>query len=190
MEYLDFVIDNYIWFLVGGIVLLMTIIGYVAEKTEFGKKTKKSTKKETKAVVQEVEVPVVSEPEEVVETEEKPSENEVEETIEPEEELQSEMVVNEPKEEPMEDLDDIEIKEPISNALETPVSEEAVEESIPAELYAGLDGTPNLYKNDSLVDDEKEEDKFDMDLPNIEELKDDTTESEENVLEDDDIWKF
>ena len=52
---MDFVIDNYLWFVVGGIVLLMIIIGYFAEKTNFGKKplSEKKPKKETK----EIEVP-------------------------------------------------------------------------------------------------------------------------------------
>lgn len=35
---MDFVIDNYLWFVIGGIVILMIIIGYFAEKTDFGKK--------------------------------------------------------------------------------------------------------------------------------------------------------
>lgn len=34
---MEFIADNYIWFIVGGIVLLMTFIGYIAEKTDFGK---------------------------------------------------------------------------------------------------------------------------------------------------------
>lgn len=36
--YVDFFVDNWLWFLVGGIVLLMTLIGYIAEKTDFGRK--------------------------------------------------------------------------------------------------------------------------------------------------------
>lgn len=188
MEYLDFVIDNYIWFLVGGIVLIMTIIGYVAEKTEFGKKSKKNSKKETKTVAQEE--PEVFEQEEVNEEVELPLVEEVEETVEPEEELQNE-TIEESNEEPMEDLDEIEIKEPaITEDLETPLSEEVEEDSIPEELYAGLDGTPNLYKNDDETDFEEKEDKFDIDLPNIEGLKEDTIDSDKNILEDDDIWKF
>lgn len=48
---MQFITDNYIWFLIGGIVLLMVIIGYIAEKTDFGhkdvgKKEKKDKKKE------------------------------------------------------------------------------------------------------------------------------------------------
>ena len=36
--YVDFFVDNWPWFLLGGIVLLMTLIGYIAEKTDFGRK--------------------------------------------------------------------------------------------------------------------------------------------------------
>jgi len=35
---MQFVFDNYIWFLVGGIIILMVVIGYIAEKTDFGHK--------------------------------------------------------------------------------------------------------------------------------------------------------
>lgn len=35
---MDFVIDNYLWFVLGAVILLMLIIGYCAEKTDFGKK--------------------------------------------------------------------------------------------------------------------------------------------------------
>lgn len=35
---MDFLIDNYLWFIIGGIVLIMIVIGYFAEKTDFGRK--------------------------------------------------------------------------------------------------------------------------------------------------------
>lgn len=62
---MDFVIDNYLWFVIGGIILLMIIIGYFAEKTNFGKKplSEKKPKEETKEVEvpEEVEEPSVTE---------------------------------------------------------------------------------------------------------------------------------
>lgn len=61
---MDFVIDNYLWFIIGAIVLLMIIIGYFAEKTDFGKKPLK-TKKEKKEV-SNIEQPL-EETEEIVE---------------------------------------------------------------------------------------------------------------------------
>ena len=35
---MEFFVDNWLWFLVGAIVILMTLIGYIAEKTDFGRK--------------------------------------------------------------------------------------------------------------------------------------------------------
>lgn len=57
-EVMQFIMDNYIWFAVGGIVIIMAIIGYFADKTDFGRKTyekepkakkEKKQKKEKKA---------------------------------------------------------------------------------------------------------------------------------------------
>ncbi len=35
---MEFIMDNYIWFIVGGIVILMAVIGYFADKSDFGRK--------------------------------------------------------------------------------------------------------------------------------------------------------
>ena len=69
---MEFFVDNWLWFLVAGIVILMTIIGYIAEKTDFGrkdmpkvekpKKEKKDKKKESKAKQPLTEVLEVEEP--------------------------------------------------------------------------------------------------------------------------------
>lgn len=157
MEYLDFVIENYVWFLVGGIVLLMTLIGYFAEKTQFGKKKSKKEENSTKETpVKFVEIPSTQEqPEEVLLDQDMPKQD-----------IEVEAV--EKAEEPMEDLDTIEIEEP----KET--------EEIPEELYAGLDGTPNKYKETEQPED------LDMELPNIEDLKTDI----DDTSSDDDIWRF
>ncbi len=42
---MQFIVDNYIWFLVGGIIILMAVIGYFADKANFGRK--KSTDEDT-----------------------------------------------------------------------------------------------------------------------------------------------
>lgn len=71
---MQFIVDNYIWFIVGGVVLLMAIIGFFADRTDFGRKEfqkrlkepkekSKDSKKETskKGKVEEVikeEVPI------------------------------------------------------------------------------------------------------------------------------------
>lgn len=38
---MDFVNENVIWFIVGGTILFMALIGFIAEKTDFGRKPKK-----------------------------------------------------------------------------------------------------------------------------------------------------
>lgn len=46
MDIMKFINENYVWFIVGGVILLMALIGYVAERTDFGRK--EATKKEKK----------------------------------------------------------------------------------------------------------------------------------------------
>ena len=38
---MDFIINNYIWIIVISIILIMALIGYLAEKTDFIHETKK-----------------------------------------------------------------------------------------------------------------------------------------------------
>jgi hypothetical protein len=52
---MDFIIDNLVWFIVAGIVILMTIIGYFAEKTNFGKNTPESENENEDTNVEKVE---------------------------------------------------------------------------------------------------------------------------------------
>ena len=60
---MDFVIENYIWFLIIGVILVMALIGYIAEKTDFVKekepkekkpKKQKKHKKDVEEVPQEI----------------------------------------------------------------------------------------------------------------------------------------
>lgn len=45
---MDFIAENYIWFIVGGVVLLMALIGFIAEKTNFGRREFEKKVKEPK----------------------------------------------------------------------------------------------------------------------------------------------
>lgn len=45
---MEFITDNYVWFIVGGVILVMIIIGYYAEKTDFGRKALEERVKEPK----------------------------------------------------------------------------------------------------------------------------------------------
>lgn len=51
---MQFLMDNYIWFLVAGIIGLMTVIGYIAEKTDFGRKEVKREESKEKKVKKDV----------------------------------------------------------------------------------------------------------------------------------------
>ena len=185
MEFVDFVIENYIWFILGGIVILMILIGYFAEKTQFGKKKinkkekqKKSGKKISSDKQEESIIPNLERQTETVET---PKEEIVETPVE-----QTEEVLVEDMEEPMEDLDAIEIREPDVKE-ETSATEallKQIEEEVPEDLYAGLDGTPNAYK---MEDEDSASEDLNLDLPDIDALKNDV---DDISSEEDDIWRF
>ncbi len=60
---MDFVINNYLWFIIGAVVLLMIIIGYFAEKTNFGKIPLNTNKDKKEKVAEEEITPTDSEEE-------------------------------------------------------------------------------------------------------------------------------
>ena len=45
---MDFIIDNYIWIIVISIILIMALIGYLAEKTDFIHENKQKKKEQKK----------------------------------------------------------------------------------------------------------------------------------------------
>ena len=45
---MEFVMNNIMWFIFAGIILLMTMIGYYAEKTDFGRNVDDDNKKPKK----------------------------------------------------------------------------------------------------------------------------------------------
>lgn len=56
---MNFFTDNYIWFICAGILVIMTIIGYIAEKTDFGhkeivRKQKTDKKEKNKKMAKEI----------------------------------------------------------------------------------------------------------------------------------------
>ncbi|MBE6144703.1 MAG: hypothetical protein E7169_03920 [Firmicutes bacterium] len=56
---MEFFVENWIWFLVAGVVILMTLIGYIAEKTDFGRKDipkKEKVKKVKEEVIENDEL--------------------------------------------------------------------------------------------------------------------------------------
>ncbi len=53
---MEFIVDNLVWFIAGGVVILMTIIGYFAEKTDFGKKLSTSNHVEDEKPIKEKKI--------------------------------------------------------------------------------------------------------------------------------------
>ena len=62
---MDFVINNYLWFVIGAVVLLMIIIGYFAEKTNFGKIPLNTRKEKKEKTVEDASSPVDTEAKEL-----------------------------------------------------------------------------------------------------------------------------
>ena len=65
---MDFFSEYYLWFLIGGIILVMALIGYIADKTDFGRKEvapiqkQKESKKEKNKKQEEKNNNVITEP--------------------------------------------------------------------------------------------------------------------------------
>lgn len=53
---MDFVIENYVWFIIAGVILVMALIGYIAEKTDFVKEKEPRKKKENKNKTEKIDV--------------------------------------------------------------------------------------------------------------------------------------
>lgn len=170
---MEFFVQNWIWFLVASIVILMTLIGYLAEKTDFGRRdipSKENNKKgnNKKEIVEETFK------EDIEKEEVKP---EVQMTLATdsilEEETQGlefdENRVEAKPEELEESFDNNEFEQPQNeeNIENQDLIEEVVSEEQPDELK---------------LDDVKA---LDIELPDL-----DTIVSEEDDDDSDDIWKF
>ena len=143
----EFITTNYIWILIIAIVLVMTVIGYIADKTDFGKKTEKVVKekpvKEKKVKEEKIEEVVSEDLEETLPKEEinvvndfPYEDTETEEETNEVEQVEDEMDLN-PKEddfsfdeelEPVSPVNLEEIEEPTEELVEEPVVEENQEE--------------------------------------------------------------
>lgn len=55
---MDFFSEYYLWFVIGGIILIMALIGYIADKTDFGRKDI-TTKKTNKEKIMTEEEPII-----------------------------------------------------------------------------------------------------------------------------------
>lgn len=72
---MDFIVENYLWIIIFIIVILMAIVGYIAEKTDFIKKSDKPKKEKIK---KQQDQPIVIEDKGIDELLEKNTKNSVE----------------------------------------------------------------------------------------------------------------
>ena len=158
---MDFLIDNYLWFIIGGIVIIMIIIGYFAEKTNFGKKPlrEKNAKEENKEVVVETPAEEIN----ISEIENKGINDILGQSTE--EELTSDV-----------NLDDFE--------NDSDILEETVVEETPAEEITNEE-LPEEDLNVPFGDAEVKPIEENIETPEVPEIIE-----EEQEPEEDDVWKF
>lgn len=190
-EMLEFLEQNYLWIIIGGIIILMAIIGYIADKKDFiGKKQeeRKNDKKIKEKKTKEKKEPLKVELKGIGDITEKLRE----EPVNIDEKLKNEPTIDlsredlftplESKEEESEEIDQS-LFEPItSNNEETAPDYEPVDQA----LFAPLEPTESVATNFDEVLEQPEE------LPAIEPVSLDNLDmnSKEEQSSDDDIWKF
>ena len=163
---MDFIVDNYVWFIVVGVIILMAVIGYIADKTDFGRKGKEEDTKEKK-----VEKP--KKEKKVKETKEK-----IKVEAKGINELTQEVAENNKVD--VQESADLNVVEPVQNVQ---VNNENIDQS----LFAPLTDNVNevIPQNNEVVEN--------TELKNVESSKLENPIQENNnqtVAEDEDIWKF
>lgn len=173
---MEFISDNLVWFIVGGIVILMTIIGFIAEKTDFGRKSFQKKEKVEKTPK-----------EEKVKKEKKKDKKEKNVNLETTEPIP---VVQETTEnvEPAIEFEDKQEDNISSSVITEPTLEEL---SVPLEDVKEPSVEPVVIEEELKEETEEKNEKFanvqpeDLKLPEL-----DTLENTNSIAEDDDIWKF
>ena len=163
---MDFIMDNYVWFIVVGIIILMAVIGYIADKTDFGRKGKDEDTKEKK----------VEKPKKEKKVKEKKEKIKVE--AKGINELTQEVAENNKVD--VQESADLNVVEPVQNVQ---VNNENIDQS----LFAPLTDNVNevIPQNNESVEN--------IELKNVEPAKLENPIQENNnqtVAEDEDIWKF
>lgn len=194
---MDFVINNYIIFMVIGVLLFMALIGYIADHKNFEKKPKKAKTKKKEDTVEPIEeTPIVEEP---IKVEEAPADKEeiIESTVtSPEEPSIVEPVVEEPltavSETPMEEVKVVQEQpgDDLMNIFETPsefVSEPVQETPVFETVSATSEMTP---LPETPVDSNVEPHEFIVESSETTTQPTNTTVSQEQTVPTDDIWKF
>lgn len=200
---MDFIMDNYVWFIVIGVIVLMAIIGYFADKTDFGRKTKeeksdkvekvdkKKNKKEKNKKVTKIEIDAKGIDElskDVANKKNKKSEvNDIIDNVN----------LEQPLEQPLTDVQDMPLptaNETVDQSLFAPLSDqpsEVIDNTVNNETVVSEENANDINTINEVVNDEPESQPEDLKniepatLPDIEAKKKD-----EKVAEEEDIWKF
>jgi len=177
---MDFIVENYMWFIIGGIVILMAVVGYIADVTDFGRNR---LEKETK---EKVENPK----KEKVKREKIKKEKSKKDKVLPEVSVFSADEINEVSSEPILDevqdyQQDVDLEQSNENLENNMFSNELKQvenniehESVDQSLFEPLPSVDQVFQTAN-----KPEDNFDASIV-------DGTVGETEVSSDEDIWKF
>lgn len=159
---MDFIIENYVWFIVAFVVIVMAIIGYFADKTDFGRKIEKKEKKQNNKKNEKIKVEAKG----INELTQNIAENNKDAVST----NQDENIVN---------IDQIKEQEKLDPM---PIDNENIDQS----LFAPLTDTPSKEQINDAVNSPVELKNIEPTNINNEGINN----NEKNVSEDEDIWKF
>ena len=166
---MEFITENYVWFIVGGVIIIMAVIGYFADKSNFGKK---------KTDTEVIEEPKKEKAKKI--KEEKPAKIEVD--AKGIGELSQSVIENNLKEQ--QNIDTIkENNENIDQDLFAPLQDSDLEKN---------DKNNDVTNVQEVIENNNDESKTIQDLRPIEptklEMSNDSNDNKNS--DDDDIWKF
>lgn len=159
---MDFIIENYVWFIVAFVVIVMAIIGYFADKTDFGRKIEKKEKKQNNKKNEKIKVEAKG----INEL----TQNIAESNKDVASTNQGENIVN---------IDQIKEQEKLDPM---PIDNENIDQS----LFAPLTDTTSKEQINDVVNSPVELKNIEPTNINNEVINN----NEKNVSEDEDIWKF
>lgn len=159
---MDFIIENYVWFIVAFVVIVMAIIGYFADKTDFGRKIEKKEKKQNNKKNEKIKV-------------EAKGINELTQNIAE----SNKDVASTNQDENIVNIDQIKEQEKLDPM---PIDNENIDQS----LFAPLTDTTSKEQINDVVNSPVELKNIEPTNINNEVINN----NEKNVSEDEDIWKF
>ena len=213
MDILGYIQDKYVWIIIVGIVLIMTVIGYIAEKKDFSTSNKKQKeikknenieKNESDLQTNQIDMSlpevsedlldtnqefsndIIPEPNETVLDEFNTNSSEIDSNYDSSGELDnSEGMYNfdDDNNDTIVHNDSFVEKENVDNIL--PVQEQANSEEISFEDNSN-ELQENNFENDNNAVSKSYDSDLEIELPNIETLNEEI----KDVIDEDDVWKF